>query len=144
MNLPRKQTPKSCWGRIEETGTGQFLYPPTHPHYSFSVASSFVTLSLESAAKCNWLNEETRQMAARLLADWQRLPLAAPEVQTWIQRVMRYFKNCYKNPAKDWTVSFLQIRPERDAISWQDQHAGVHWIQQFYPEFELRNEHIAE
>jgi hypothetical protein len=126
-------------GRIVNRGMGGFLNPPGHPERSFSVETDLQGrpenrggLSLSSAIECEWLSLETRSAAARVLKEWSRPWIGAEDVQAWILQVLGYFKNCYQSPSGSWNASDLFIG---DGDGHEDQHAGVHLIRKYYPEF---------
>jgi hypothetical protein len=135
------------YGRIVNEGVGGFLNPPTHPEHSYSVHSSYgdtFSMSLTSAAEASWLNPATRGAAKGKLKAWKPLPIEHPDVQDWIYRVMGYFKGCYAWPSDNgdinWNADKLDIDTIKDPVLLQDNHAGVHLIRKYYPEFKLTQE----
>jgi hypothetical protein len=137
-------TSRRNYGKIDyANGSGGFLDPPTHPHHTKSVRSSYgdtYTLSLESAAQAEWLNSATKAQAKGILSRWQPLPLEDERTQAWILQVLGYFKNCYKGDGPEpecWHAGNLKI----DNYGSDDDHAGVHLIRKYYPEFVPTQEH---
>jgi hypothetical protein len=141
-------------GRIKHSGMGGFLNPPTHPEHTMSVEIDLRRrpenrggMSLSSAVESEWLADETRAEAARVLRHWQRPALDSPEVQQWIAQVLGYFANCYRNPAakagEEWNASNLIIDRERDPVASADDHAGVNLIRKYYPEYAPSAEDFA-
>lgn len=142
--MKRKDTRKSNWGKITDSGCGGFLNPPTHPEHTQSVTSVYghtFYISLTGAVAADWLDDECRTAARKILDAWEPLPLESPEVQGWISQVMGYFKGCYQGPTGSWNASDLYIgRCDLFAMENQDRHAGVHLIRKYYPEFVLTEE----
>jgi hypothetical protein len=136
-------------GRIVMRGMGGFLNPPTHPEHNQSVQSArgdTFSLSLSTAVECEWLNDATRTTARTVLAAWKRPPLDSPEVQEWILQVLGYFRGCYKGEGPEpqcWHADRLRILKSGDDARPNEEHAGIHLIRQYYPEYEPTGEHFA-
>ncbi len=137
----RANTARYDLGKIKHGGAGGFLNPPTHPEHSLHVMSTYgdtFFMSLSSAVDEEWLDDETRDEARRILKAWNPLPLDHEDVKAWIYQVLGYFRNCYKGEGpKPWNVSNLRMRPKLDPmrfITWI-LHAGVHFIRQYYPHY---------
>ena len=67
-----------------------------------------------------------------------KLALDSPEIQDWILQVLGYFRGCYNLlPWEEagWNVSALTISQLLDPMEYIGQHAGVHLIRRYYPEF---------
>lgn len=144
--MNRANTSKRNWGKVKSGGMGGFLNPPTHPEHSqgvYSVYGDTFAMSLSGAADAEWLNDETRSRARRILKAWKRPPIESDEVQDWICNVMGYFKGCYKGE-KGWNASDLRIDQQADAVLNQDIHAGVNLIRKYYPEFILTADHVSK
>lgn len=132
-------------GVIVQEGMGGFLCPPTHPMHTRSVERDLYrsranrwSMSLDAAVDCAWLDDETREVARKVLADWQRPPLDSAEVQEWIAQVLGYFRNCYRAEGPEpecWHASNLKIIKGADPKPPVDEHAGVHLIRRYYPEY---------
>ena len=165
----RKDTPKHNWGKIIDEGMGGFLTPPGHPEHYKSIKSVYedtfhISLSSAISKDNKWLNTEVRQQARTLLKKWEKekLPLNHKDVQEWIYQVMGYFTDCYKGetwnangfhynnliiqPPPKYIIVYPSIKQEIDAPNWiiehQNQHAGVHYIRKYYPEFKLERQHV--
>jgi hypothetical protein len=143
-------------GRVVCNGMGGFLCPPTHPMHTKSVETDLRRrkenrgcMSLEAAVGCDWLDDATRAAVRTVLNSWQKPALDSPEVQEWILQVLGYFKGCYNfgNPdvPENWYAAKLSIRQAEDCnpMDHADQHAGVHLIRKYYPEFTPTPEHFA-
>lgn len=133
--------------RVVRNGQGHFLAPPEYPSHEYHVQTDLrrrpddrgsmeLTYAVEEAP---WLDPETKREAKALIDKWKtsRPALNSQKVQDWIHQVLGYFKNGYRNPsagAQQWHASKL-IFDERDPVQNADDHAGVHLIRKFYPEF---------
>ena len=133
--------------QIVRNGQGNFLDPPEYPSHEYHVqtdlrrrpenrGSMALTYAVEDAP---WLDPETKNEAKALIDKWKtsRPALNSPKVKDWIHQVLGYFKNSYRNPsagAQPWNISNL-IHDDRDPIENADDHAGVHLIRRFYPDF---------
>lgn len=132
--------------RVVSGGQGGFLDPPEYPTHQYHIETDLRRrpenrggMSLIAAAEAPWLDPDTRREARELISKWkkQRPALSAASVQDWIRQVLGYFKNGYRNPgagSKQWDASAL-IFDERDPVENADDHAGVHLIRKYYPEF---------
>lgn len=140
-------TMKKEFGVINHSsGMGGFLNPPTHPEHTNSVEIDLDKrkenrgcMSLSAAVECEWLSDTTRAWAKELLDGWKKPNINSPEVKKWIRQVLGYFKNCYKGAGEEpecWHAGKLDIVPE-DSLQLHpiDEHAGVHFIRQYYPEY---------
>jgi len=141
---------RSNYGKIDRrSGMGGFLNPPTHPSHAMSVHSSYgdiFSMSLESAAECEWLNPSTRYAARGILKAWKRPAIESPEVQDWIKQVLGYFRNCYRGEGPEpecWNASNLRIIKNGEPLPLIGEHAGVHLIRKYYPEFTPAAEHLS-
>lgn len=139
----RSVIPKSDWGKIVNEGMGGFLDPPGYPTHNWSVKSVYgdtFSMSLESASESEWLNEEVRNEAKRLLRTWKPARNSSRTID-WMHQVMGYFRGMYRDPSakigEEWHVSHLLNLPSIDPVKNQNRHAGVHLIRQFYPDFKL-------
>lgn len=140
--------------RVISGGAGCFLDAPTYPTHTHSVETDLDrspancgSMSLEYAATCDYLDAETRKQAADMLAGWQAPAIDSPDVQAWILQVLGYFHDCYRGAGEEaecWNVSNLEIwgsnwyEPRLQAGIYPrpiTDHAGVHLIRKFYPEF---------
>jgi len=132
-------------GRIRREGMGGFLNPPGHPEHTMSVETDLRrrpwnrgSMSLQAAADAEWLDPATRAEAKRHLTEFQqkKLPLDHPEVVDWRHQVLGYFKNCWKGTGEDpWNVQNLRMGAKPPDATLND-HAGVHFIQKHYPEYQ--------
>jgi hypothetical protein len=132
--------------RIIQTGMGGFLNPPGHPEHKLFVETDLRRrpenrggTSLSAAEVCEYIDQETRTEAARLLADWEhsKPPLDTPDIRDWVAHVLGYFRNCYIGMGdRPWDAANLRIMPDADPLLNADIHAGVHFIRQFYPEYQ--------
>lgn len=137
--------------RIVNEGMGGFLNPPTHPAHSLHVETDLRRrkenrggMSIETAIECEYIDPATKEQARKILAYWQTIKPAidSPEVKEWILQVLGYFRNCYKGEGNEetaWNASNLRIAtPENPTPN--EQHAGVHLIRKYYPEYEIKGE----
>jgi hypothetical protein len=144
-------------GRIVPEGMGGFLNPPGHPEHEWSVRVGFGRdagcMCLRSAVESEWLDAATRDAARAKLAAWVPLPMGSPEVVDWCRNVLGYFRSMYGDPRvpepERWNVDKLCVvnRESGDAAEIpvldtdEDhstiffEHAGVHFIRKFYPEY---------
>jgi len=132
-------------GRIVPGSIGSFLCPPNHPMHEWAVETDLrpenrETLSLDYAAGCDYLTPETRAEAKALLDTWQP---GTPDLD-WIHQILGYFKGSYRNPSaeKQWNVDTM-VFDARDPLTNADDHAGVHHIRKFYPDFTPTREHFT-
>lgn len=126
-------------GRIVREGMGGFLAPPTHPEHDYSIRYNGGCMALSGAADADFLDDETRAKARALLGEWKPIPMDHLEVKDWISQVLGYFENCYRGEGPEpecWYAGKLRI-PPKDGTAPRplDEHAGVHHIRKFYPEF---------
>ncbi len=132
-------------GMIVNEGMGGFLNPPTHPEHGMSVMFDLRrrrenrgSMSLSSAVACEWLDPLTRERAKSVLDGWKAPAIESPEVAEWIRSVLGYFRSCYRNPAageREWHASDMLIDANRDPLAFDCEHAGVHLIRKYYPDF---------
>jgi hypothetical protein len=135
-------------GKIVREGMGGFLNPPGHPEHFYSVQTDLRrrpenrgSMSLSAAAECEWLDDFTRQQAKNKLESWEAKPLTDPEVKEWVYQVLGYFKRCYRNPDHSepqcWYADKVVITDHpRDRGLGINDHAGVHLIRRYYPDYE--------
>lgn len=129
-------------GIISNSGMGGFLNPPTHPEHTKSVMFDLErkrenrgSCSLSSAIESEWLSPEIRQRAKDVLDSWQKPPIESAEIREWIHEVLGYFKACYQDSNGSWNAGELTIDANRNPLTYQDTHAGVHLIRKYYPEY---------
>lgn len=140
-------------GHIVNEGMGGFLNPPAHPEHILSVkgsrdeGGSLSYIAYDPGAASYW-DEETVQRARNILETWTPLPLDHPDVEDWVRQVMGYFRGCYGGDRslgeQRWNVQNLLIDSELDPMENEDEHAGVHYIRKWYPEFRLSREILDE
>jgi hypothetical protein len=143
-------------GIIVNEGLGGFLDPPTYPTHTKSVEFDLRRrrenrgyMSLSSAVESEWLDDAVRAFAKQILDDWVRPPIESPKIQDWIRQVLGYFKNCWKGEGSEpqcWQVSNL-VTLEKDYLPGRIgllDHAGVHLIRKFYPDFLPTEAHFTE
>lgn len=141
--------------RVVRNGQGNFLDPPEYPSHEYHVQTDLRrrpenrgSMSLTHAVEeAPWLDPDTKRKAKELLDKWKtsRPALNSQRVQDWIHQVLGYFKNSYRNPSagsQQWNVSKL-IFDERDPVHNADDHAGVHRIRKFYPDFSPTEQDFA-
>jgi len=137
-------TQKKEKGRLVNRGMGGFLNPPGHPEHNWSVEFDLRrrpenrgSMSLSAAVECEWLDPVARGEARRMLLEWEFVP--GPKATAWIRQVLGYFKGCYKNdklPEPEcWNASHLFISQDLDPMIQGNDHAGVHLIRRYYPEY---------
>lgn len=144
-------------GRVVKEGMGGFLNPPGHPEHDYHVQTDLRRrpenrggMSLSTAVDCDYLDAGTRAAARAKLAQWaaNKQPLESPEVQAWIRQVLGYFAGAYRRAGNDapdaWHVHFLIFNKHIDPMMRLEDHAGVHLIQSFYPEFKAEPIHFAQ
>lgn len=145
---------KSNWGKIVEGSGGCFLDPPTYPthhHHIEGVWGGFF-MGLTAIADEDWLDDECRAEAKALLAGWERPPITDPAIKDWIRQVLGYFRGCFQGVDSEglpsWKAgellhgkrrcpecgSIVEVDPA-DYVKYACQHAGVHLIRKFYPEY---------
>lgn len=133
---------------LASTGMGGSLNPPTHPEHTRSVVEKYLnghecgSMSLSFAARMNFAP------AQHLLEEWKAPPIESEVVQQWVRQILGYFKDCYRNPiapeARQWDADKMVISPELDPMKEVNEHAGVHHIRKFYPDFAPTPEQFAE
>ena len=143
-------------GVIASGGMGGFLNPPGHPEHTHHIETDLDKrpqnrggMSLSSAVACDWLSPAARADAQRLLDQWQenRPALESPEVQEWIRQVLGYFRGCYRGDGPEpecWNADKLGILKAGDAARPNEEHAGVHLIRKYYPDFTPTGEQFSE
>jgi hypothetical protein len=101
-------------------------------------------MSLEYALENpSGVDRQTLLDAHQLLANWfeRKLPLTDPQVIDWVHRVLGYFHDCYRGTSDGpygrgvWAAESLTIDHERNPMAYISQHAGVHFIRKYYPDF---------
>ena len=127
--------------KIVNSGMGGFLNPPTHPEHNFSVSSTKrddFHLSLSGAAKCDYIIDNVREAAQKLLDDWVAPDIDSDEIQDWIHQVLGYFRNCYSPDGIDRKVSDCKITAGNPFEIGIMRHLGVLHILNYYPEYQPR------
>ncbi|HWC39364.1 MAG TPA: hypothetical protein VG476_12580, partial [Acidimicrobiales bacterium] len=69
--------------------------------------------------------------------EWERPAIESDEVRDWIAQVLGYFRNCYRGDGPEpqcWHAANLHI-VRGDDLPPVDEHAGVHLIRKYYPEY---------
>lgn len=138
-------------GIIVHGGMGGFLSPPTHPEHSLHIETGLNrrpadrgSMSLSYAATCEYLEDETREIAKKMLETWSKPPIDSPEIKDWIYQVLGYFGGCYADLREPeeirWNCDKLMIDPTADPFLSSARHAGVHHIRRYYPEYEPTRE----
>lgn len=139
---------------VRDHGMGGFLCPPLHPMHNYEVQTDLrrrrknrSSMSLEYALTCEWLHEDTKNRVRGLLAGWEdsKPTLDAPEVQEWILQVLGYFRGCYRGAGPEpecWNVSNLRIPKKGEPAISNEEHAGVHLIRKYYPEYQVNAAHF--
>ncbi len=127
--------------KIEHSGCGGFLNPPTHPEHDYSVVSTrrdqFI-LCLTSASTDEYITDSTRIAAKKLLDDWVAPDIDSDEVQDWIHQVLGYFNNCYSPDGQNRKVSDCKITAGNPFEIGIMRHLGVLLILKYYPEYQPR------
>jgi hypothetical protein len=108
-------------------------------------------MSLSAAVESEWLDVGTRRRARALLDVWEKAKpdLGNSEVQDWVHQVLGYFKNCWRGTGQEpecWHVSNLRMTKSGevpDGYKVTD-HAGVHYIRKFYPDFFPATDHFTQ
>jgi len=139
-------------GAIDNSGMGGFLNPPTHPEHIKSVRTELHRrrenqggMSLSCAVNSEYLDNDTRQQAKRILDEWQAPLIDSEEIQEWILQVLGYFRNMYNKTGGDnWACDNLTVDRDSDPITLIDQHAGINLIRQYYPDFTPVAKHFEE
>ncbi len=134
-------------GRVSNrSGMGGFLNPPGHPEHNSHVETDLRRrkcnrggMSLGAAVDCEWLDDATRNHARRILDRWEAPPIGSPEIVDWVSQMLGYFRTMYRNPEATgecaWHVSDMIVDPKRDPLANADDHAGVHFIRGYYPDY---------
>lgn len=141
--------------RILPDGCGAFMEPPGHPMHRLHVETFHANgrrrddyLSLDFAAGpegvAYGIDGLIRGRARRLLESYQPPAINSREAQLWIRRVMAYFNNCYRgDDPNPWHANRLHIHSNLcDAAHPIEDHAGVRFIRQYYPDFTPAGEAI--
>jgi hypothetical protein len=128
-------------GTVVGGGMGGFLCPPTHPEHSQSVKFPGGSCALSSVIDSpdEW-HPATVAVVRTVLSSWKRPPIDSPEVQDWIRQVLGYFRNCYKGDGPEpecWHADKLRILKKGDDARPNEEHAGVHLIRKYYPEYQI-------
>lgn len=137
---------KGYW--ISDTGMGGFLDPPGYPTHTHSVYGSLNgrrvddMMCLSSAAEAEYIPEDIRSKAQALLDGWQPPALESPEVQSWITQVMAHLASMYRAvdvPEPEcwhgWRMRVIRVDPLSPEAPPISEHAGVHLIRRFYPQW---------
>jgi len=133
-------------GRIVASGMGGFLNPPTHPEHTHSVETDLDrrpcnrgAMCLSSAVECDWLADDTRAAAKKMLGDWRAPAIDSPEVVEWIRQVLGYFRGCYRGEGAEpecWHAGQLRIiHGDHASLPPIAEHAGVRMIREYYPAY---------
>lgn len=157
LDAPAPPTePGQIIGGAPQHGMGGFLNPPGHPEHTHHVETDLKKqpqnrggMSLSEAVDCTWLVPSTRAAAKSMLDRWQeyRPALESPEVQDWIRQVLGYFRGCYRGEGPEpecWHADKLCIPKAGEPARLNEEHAGVHLIRKYYPEYEPTGEHFSE
>lgn len=143
-------------GTLRNEGMGGFLAPPTHPEHEWSIIEvdgrknpdnlSASSLTGALGPESGW-DGFTRGAAKGKLRSWQPLPIDDPAVQDWIRQVLGYFRGCYCNlrvpEPERWRADAVLI-DNRNPLENAEDHAGVHLIRGYYPEYMPTAEQFAE
>jgi hypothetical protein len=100
-------------------------------------------MSLEYAVDCESLSDTARAGAKALLDNWQRPPID----RAWVLQVLGYFAGCYNLRLAlewGWEVAHLTMDKTLDPMQYIDNHAGVHLIRKYYPDFSPTTEDFQE
>lgn len=95
----------------------------------------------------SYMPKSVQEQAKRILDTWQAPPLDTPAIQAWIRKLLRYFQHCYKGDCREpycWYAPNLKIDSEIDPMTVIDEHAGIHAIRRFYPEFMPTLQHFQD
>lgn len=142
-------------GRVDRTsGAGGFLTPPGHPEQTMHVQTDlsrrpenrgFVSLS-HAANEASWLHPAVRDEAKRILQEREKdkKPLSDPDVKDWTHQVLGYFRNMRIPESGSRNVPDLKVDPSVDAVEQADQHAGVAYIRQYYPDYKPTKEDFGQ
>lgn len=130
---------------IEDGGMGSFLLPPNHPAYTHCLSTHNTRISLVGALAETWIDDDAKAAVRKLLTDWQPPAIDSKEVQDWIHQVLGFYRNCYNFTGHDenWLADKVTIDTIKDALQFADQHAGVHFIRQYYPDYKPTAEDFA-
>jgi hypothetical protein len=140
-------------------GMGGFLNPPGHPEHTMSVSRRYangreygcssLTNFLEDAHP--WIGNDAavRANIRGVLKRWEdsKPALETVAVQEWVLQVLGYFRHCYRNPSLNapecWHAQHMIMGETQARIMdlLENDHAGVHHIRKYYPEFQPREEH---
>jgi len=136
--------------RIVPGGMGNFLDPPEYPTHQFHIGYGRRQggSSLTSNSSVESIDPLTRKEVRGLLDNWKknRPPIDSPEVRKWISEVLGYMATGYRNPNagdKQWDASKLVFDSKRDPVRNAKDHAGVHLIRKFYPDFTPTDDDFA-
>lgn len=122
---------------IAEGGAAGFLNPPGHPAHTKHITNDHRdSMSIES--KYEWLPASIMKQCDDLVAKWEKTKprLDSEEGSAWVCQVLGYFRHCYKGVGHDgWNAELLNIDSVLDPMQHIDDHAGVHFIRRYYPDF---------
>jgi hypothetical protein len=132
-------------GRIVTgNGMGGFLCPPTHPMHTQHVETDLRRRpenrgreSLEYAVEDETLTNATRAAARTVLNSWKAPPLDSEEIRGWVLQVLGYFRGSYNMTLTEegWHCDKMTFDHELDPMDHIENHAGVHLIRKYYPDF---------
>jgi hypothetical protein len=127
-------------------------FPPGHPMHAAHIAyEGYGEVPLSAPFDVDdpiIVPESDRKLAELALATWDanKPPLEAPEIQQWILAVLGYYEAHYANRTfkepQCWAPIYLLYDTRRDPMAYIEHHAGVHFVQRFYPDFIPTHEHF--
>lgn len=131
---------------IGEGGAGGFLNPPGHPAHTKHITNAHRdSISIES--KYEWLPVSIMKQCDDLVAKWNETKpsLKDGEGLAWVHKVLGYFNHCYKGVGEHcWHADQLKVDHDDELAPMQhiDDHAGVHFIRKYYPDFTPTRDHF--
>lgn len=137
----------------ENKGAGSFLEPPFSKTHQFGIVAGYDHGNgyQEYASIEYYLNNENVPNSAKrqiksIIGKEEKPPIDDPAIQEWILHVLGYFKSCYVGQDKQgnfsWNASDLVIEKNSDPVLNANNHAGVHFIRKYYPDFMPTQEHF--
>lgn len=119
--------------RIANEGMGGFLDPPEYPSHNFSLVWPNGSCSLDHALKHGKgvFPDTVLAEAENLVKLWKNGAYGKVPNETWVLRILGYFKDCYRDPADPGGFVVRKIEPMENL----DEHCGIRFIRKFYPDF---------
>lgn len=121
---------KLTW-RVDNKGMGGFLAPIGHATHSYSIYHDRCYMSLGAAVNDEWLPEDAKNVARKLLAE-------NPGILTdeWVKQVYAYFHHCYSPDGTDHNYSNCIVDQTNNQPA--ENHLAYLHIRQYFPNYQVR------